>query len=190
MAKRIELNGLELYLLPQKVIYIPKYFMLIISDWHLGKLTHFRKEGVFVPVVKIDEEFTRLNNLIQELKVKEIVFLGDLFHSEWNADWEELKSYLNALAKRPIKCTLTKGNHDILLEDYFLNMNLKRVDQVVLSEGLILSHEPMSGLPDYVYNIVGHIHPGCLIDTGARQTFKLPCFHLDNRILTMPAFGK
>ena len=190
MAKRIELNGLELYLLPQKVIYIPKYFMLIISDWHLGKLTHFRKEGLFVPAPDIEEEFLRLSTLIKELDVKEIVFLGDLFHSEWNSDWEKLKSYVNSIGNQSIKCTLTKGNHDILTENHFYNMNLRLIEEVVLSEGIVLSHEPIVGLPDYMFNIVGHIHPGCLIDAGARQSFKLPCFYLKDKVLTMPAFGK
>jgi len=190
MAKRLELNGLELYLLPQKVIYIPKYFMLIVSDWHLGKLTHFRKEGLFVPAPAIEEELERLNLLIDELDVKEIVFLGDLFHSEWNSDWEKLKTYINSINNLSIKCSLTKGNHDILAENHFHHMNLRLIEELVLSEGIVLSHEPINGLPDYMYNIVGHIHPGCLIEAGARQSFKLACFHLQNKVLTMPAFGK
>lgn len=190
MAKRIELNGLELYLLPQKAIYIPKYNILIISDWHLGKLTHFRKEGLFVPAPDIEEEFARLNLLIQELEIKEIVFLGDLFHSQWNSDWEKLKSYINHIANQSILCTLTKGNHDILTDNHFYNMEIRVKKEVLLSEGIILSHEPIVGLPDYMYNIVGHVHPGCLIEAGARQTFKLPCFHIQGKQLTMPAFGK
>lgn len=190
MAKRIELNGLELFLLPQKVIYIPKYKKLIISDWHLGKLTHFRKEGIFVPSPAIEEELERLNLLINELDIKEIVFLGDLFHSIWNADWEKFKSYINHISKQAIKCTLTKGNHDILSDNHFYNMEIQVIKEIVLSEGIVLSHEPIIGLPHYMYNIVGHIHPGCLIEVGARQSFKLPCFFLQDNVLTMPAFGK
>lgn len=190
MAKRLELNGLEMYLLPQRVIYIPKYFMLIISDWHLGKLAHFRKEGLFVPAPNIDEELERMNLLIQDLDIKEIVFLGDLFHSEWNSDWEKLKSHINSFSKHSIQFTLTKGNHDILKEKHFQDMNMKIKDEVLLAEGVILSHEPIIGLPDYMFNIVGHIHPGCLIDAGARQSFRLPCFFIQDKVLTMPAFGK
>ena len=190
MAKRIELNGLEVFLLAQEVIYIPKYFMLIISDWHLGKLNHFRKEGLFVPAPAIEEEFENLNLLIQNLDLKEIVFLGDLFHSDWNSDWEKLKTYINTISNQSISCTLTKGNHDILTQSHFQNMNLKIRESIILSEGIVLSHEPFNDLPDYMYNIVGHIHPGCLIETSARQSFRLPCFFLQNKILTMPAFGK
>ncbi len=190
MAKRIELNGLELYLLPQKALYIPHYTMLIISDWHLGKLSHFRKEGLFVPAPDIEEELSRLNLLIQNLEIKEIVFLGDLFHSDWNSDWEKLKSYINTISNQAIKFTLTKGNHDILPHIHFANMNMRIKEEIILAEGLVLSHEPISGLPDYLYNIVGHVHPGCLIEAGARQSFRLPCFYLQNKVLTLPAFGK
>ncbi len=35
-----------------------------------------------------------------------------------------------------------------------------------------------------------HIHPGCVIETKGRQSFRLPCFHLKNKQLTLPAFGK
>ena len=189
MAKKIILNGLEVFLLPQKGLYIPSYEMLVISDWHLGKLNHFRRSGFFVPSPDPQEEFDRLNLILNDLQVKEVVFLGDLFHSSWNEDWEKFKLFVNSYFHK-IDFTLTKGNHDILADHHFLQINLKVKEEVILSEGVILSHEPINGLPAYMYNIVGHIHPGCLIETKGRQSFKLPCFHLENRILTMPAFGK
>ncbi len=190
MAKRIELNGLEMYLLPQKALYIPSYQLLVISDWHLGKLSHFRREGLFVPAPAAEEEFERLDILLQELQVKDVVFLGDLFHSQWNSDWEKLKAYINLHAQQTLRFTLTKGNHDILKDHHFENFSLRVKSEVILSEGIVLSHEPLPDLPNYMVNIVGHIHPGCLIGAGARQSFRLPCFHFKDRVLTMPAFGK
>lgn len=189
MAKKILLNGLEIYLLAQKAIFIPSYELLLISDWHLGKLTHFRRAGFFVPATDAEEEFNRVRLLIDDLAAKQVLFLGDLFHSEWNADWEKFKLFLNSYAGR-VKFILTKGNHDILEDHYFEHIPLEVKNEHLLSEGIVMSHEPLIGLPDYLYNIVGHIHPGYLLEYKARQTFRLPCFHLEGKTLTMPAFGK
>lgn len=188
MAKKITLNGLELFLLAQKVVFIPAYQMLLISDWHLGKLGHFRKEGLFVPPIPVQQDLDRLGALLQELPVKEVVFLGDLFHSEWNEEWDAFVQYIKRFPQ--VSFTLTKGNHDILPAGVMAKSGLILKEQLILVEGVILSHEPLLGLAPHLYNIVGHIHPGVLLHGKGRQRFRLPCFHLKNRVLTMPAFGR
>lgn len=189
MSKKIVLNGLDVYLLAQKALYIPQYNLLVISDWHLGKLQHFRQEGIFVPAPDPEEEFQKLKVLIEELKIREIVFLGDLFHSKWNKHWDLFKSFIHNY-RYQIQFILTVGNHDILEERHFKDTALELKQHHILPEGIVFSHEPLLGLEDHLYNIVGHIHPGCLVETGARQTLRLPCFHLEGKLLTMPAFGK
>jgi len=188
MAKRIVLNGLECFLLPQKVLYIPQYGLLVVSDWHLGKLTHFRKEGLFIPPVQIEEEIGRMELLLDELPVQRVVLLGDLFHSEWNEDWMQFTLFTQRYPR--ISFLLTKGNHDILANDHWLEAKINVVPQYLLTEGLVFSHEPLPDLPSYMVNVVGHVHPGCLLKVRGRQSFRLPCFHLAERILTLPAYGK
>ncbi len=188
MAKRIVLNGLDCFMLPQKVLYIPDYRLLVVSDWHLGKLTHFRKEGIFIPPVQINEEIDRMELLLEELPVERVVLLGDLFHSEWNEDWRQFTFFIQRYPH--ISFVLTKGNHDILAIDHWREAKIKVVPQYVLKEGLVFSHEPQPDLPNYMINIVGHVHPGCLLKVKGRQSFRLPCFHLAERILTLPAYGK
>ncbi len=188
MAKKLVLNGLDCFLLPQKAMYIAKHQLLVISDWHLGKLKHFRKEGFFVPAPNVMEELSRLDTLLNALEVKQVVFLGDLFHSKLNSDWEQFCIYTKA--KPNITFTLTKGNHDILDDAHWERSALRIVDHLLLEEGIVLSHEPLRGLESHIINVVGHIHPGCQIFLAGRQSFRLPCFHLENRVLTLPAFGK
>jgi len=187
MAKKLELNGVEVFLLPQKAVFIPQYHLLIISDWHLGKLGHFRQEGLFIPPMQLANEFARLEEMLLELPVKNVIFLGDLFHSNWNTEWDDFVSFLKKYPQ--IEFILTKGNHDILPRDMF-NTCLKIKESYVLSEGVVFSHQPIHGLPDHIYNVVGHVHPGCLVTTKGRQHFRLPCFHLKDKVLTVPAFGK
>lgn len=188
MAKKVVLNGLEIFLLPQKVAYIPQYQMLVLSDWHIGKLGHFRREGLFVPPMQLEEEFARLTFLLDDLKVQHVVFLGDLFHSEWNYEWDEFQIFL---ARFPlVRFTLTRGNHDILPDNILQHSVIEVKDYLLLSEGLVLSHEPIVNLDQGLYNMVGHIHPGCEVALRGRQYYKLPCFYLEGTVLTLPAFGR
>ncbi|MGO1869325.1 MAG: ligase-associated DNA damage response endonuclease PdeM [Sphingobacteriaceae bacterium] len=188
MNKRIELNGVDLWLLPERALYIPEEKALIISDWHLGKLRHFRSEGLFVPDPGIGSELERLDRLLKQYAVTRLIFLGDLFHSRWNKDWDTFKSYATRLNNSGIKLELTRGNHDILDPEHFRGMSMLVSDSIVFKGDILLSHDRLM-LRSPRTQIVGHIHPGCLIDVGARQSFKLPCFHLQDRILTLPAFG-
>ena len=187
MAKKITLQQVDLYLLADRALFIPHDELLVISDWHLGKLGHFRKEGLFVPPMQLEQEFNRLAMLIEETKCKKVVFLGDLFHSEHNYEWDHLVLFLRKFAH--ITFYLTTGNHDILAEKHIAASPIQQVRQYALPEGIVLSHEPIKNLDSGYYNVVGHIHPGCEIKAKGRQRFKMPCFVLEGQRLTMPAFG-
>ncbi|WP_133638490.1 ligase-associated DNA damage response endonuclease PdeM [Sphingobacterium paludis] len=188
MAKKIVMNGLEIYLMPQKVAYIPEHEMVVVSDWHIGKLGHFRKEGLFVPPMQLEEEFARLAILIRDLQISHVVFLGDLFHSVWNYEWDQFQVFL--LRFPHVNFTLTLGNHDVLPESILQESVIQVKDYVLLSAGIVLSHEPIKNLDKGLYNIVGHIHPGCEVALRGRQYYKLPCFYWEDEVLTLPAFGR
>ena len=65
----IEINwqNLKLNLHHSGAIFIEKYSMLLISDVHLGKVTHFRKHGAAVPQNAVFEirPLTEAQSLIQ-----------------------------------------------------------------------------------------------------------------------------
>lgn len=188
MLKRLQWQGVELQLFATKVLYIPDYHTLVLSDWHLGKLGHFRREGLFVPPMMLEEELERLGRLLHLLPIEKVVFLGDLFHSSWNYEWDEFTTYISRYPM--IDFILTKGNHDVLSVEHFSKTSLLVVDSLYLGAHLVLSHEPISDLPLSTLNIVGHIHPGIVVRSKGRQHFRLPCFYFKDNILTLPAFGK
>lgn len=188
MIKVLIWEGVEMQLLPIRALYIPLYQILIISDWHLGKLSHFRQAGLFVPAMQIKAELERLGEALSALEVKKVVFLGDLFHSSHNAEWDDLVAYLKGFPK--IDFILTKGNHDLISNTILEQSSLYVVDYLRIGETILLSHEPMSHLPDTILNIVGHVHPGVMVQTKGRQRFRLPCFYLARNVLTIPAFGR
>ncbi|RYZ78352.1 MAG: metallophosphoesterase, partial [Moraxellaceae bacterium] len=78
----------DLLLLPQKAIYWQQQKTLIAADVHLGKVGHFRKAGIAVPRDMEQDDLGMLSDLIEEYHPEKIIFLGDLFHSDMNADWD------------------------------------------------------------------------------------------------------
>lgn len=187
-AKLLIWEDVELLMMPQRVLYIPQYHTLLLADWHLGKLGHFRQHGVFVPEMQLLEEFERLGALIEKLNIKRVVFLGDLFHSSWNYEWDKFIEYLDHF--RQVEFVLTKGNHDLISEDIIRATCLRSCSSFSLDRHIILSHEPIINLPKHILNIVGHVHPGVEFHTAGRQRFRLPAFILERNILTLPAFGR
>ncbi len=61
--------------------------ILLISDVHFGKISHFRKFGAAIPQGDIEKNFEILNEVITFFKPKKLIFLGDLFHSSLNNEW-------------------------------------------------------------------------------------------------------
>lgn len=184
----IHIRNTSIQLLPERAIYFPGEQMLVMSDLHLGKLVHFRRKGLFVPKSQANEDLDLLERLIEEYQPKKVAFLGDLFHSETNSDYQ---LFANSISRFPeIGFTLTKGNHDIIPSSLFTQINMQVVEELVLSDNIVLCHQvPKNFDEDYFY-ITGHIHPGYLFHGKARQTFRLPCFHQNQTGLTLPAFGK
>src|SRR3954464_5542442 len=102
----------DLLLLPQKAIYWEQEKALIAADVHLGKVGHFRKAGIAVPRDLEQTDLSELSDLIFEHKPAKLIFLGDLFHSDMNADWEWFRMWRQQHKKLEIH--LVRGNHDII----------------------------------------------------------------------------
>ncbi|MBI2720984.1 MAG: ligase-associated DNA damage response endonuclease PdeM [Bacteroidetes bacterium] len=180
----IELCGESFYLLPQKAIYRSSKKQLILSDVHLGKATHFRKQGLALPASSHLKDIDKLHFLIDKWKPQTVLILGDLFHSDYNKEWLWFKALL--LQYFYIEFILIEGNHDILDNDQYSMQNLLKAE-LLEDEHFIFSHEPLK--EEGKLNICGHIHPGIRIEGMAKQAEKLPCFHLTKTHFILPAFG-
>jgi len=171
-------------LLPQKAIYWTQKQTLILGDLHLGKATHFRKNGIALNQSIAQNDFEKLNFLLSNLKLKEVYFLGDLFHSEYNSEIMELAKTI--LKNTSIKFTLVKGNHDIIKQVHFEKIGIQVVTELKV-EPFIFTHEPIN--TSNFYNIYGHLHPGIRLKGKARQNLSLPCFYFAKNFAVMPAFS-
>ena len=185
--KFIVINDQQLELLPQKAIYWHETQTIIISDIHLGKASHFRKNGLPIPLQSGMEDIRMLEILIIKYKPLRLLLLGDLFHSEWNQEWVTfgnlLRKYSNILFE------LVRGNHDILKEHHYDNLNIRLHQNILIEKGVVFSHEKIK-IEDDQFSISGHIHPGYKLYGKGRQSLSLPCFYREKNTLIMPAFGR
>jgi len=182
--KEIEIRGTKLILGYDKFILLPELNILVVSDLHLGKLTHFRKHGISLPSFAQMKDLERLKTIMDSCVPDHCIFLGDLFHSDLNSFWME---FLNFIELYPaLSFTLIKGNHDIIDEALYKRAGIKVLDRLIIND-LIFTHEQVAGTP--YFNIYGHIHPGIMISGKARQKIKLPCFYFTASEGIMPAFG-
>lgn len=182
----LEISNQHFLLLSQKAIFWQEKKALIISDLHLGKAGHFRKNGIAISQASALKDLEILNNLIVEYAPLSIIFLGDLFHSEYNKEWEdfiELRKFFYH-----ISFILVKGNHDIIQSELFSKNHISLYDSLNV-EGILFSHEKTEN-EKFVFQFYGHTHPGIKIKGYGKLSLKLPCFAQKENTLMLPAFGE
>lgn len=181
------INNNTLDLLPQKAIYWRETKTLIVSDLHLGKASHFRKHGLAIPMESGIDDLHHLDSLLTSYQPKRLLMLGDLFHSDYNQEWE----YFGALRKKfsAVEFHLVRGNHDILKDHHYEKHNIHVHKKTLYESGLVFAHDFVK-LTDEEFSISGHIHPGFVLHGKGRQSITLPCFYKKDNTLIMPAFGR
>lgn len=181
-------EGVEIHLLPEKAIYLPDYQALLIADPHFGKAAHFRKAGIPVPEKVHFSDFQKIQLLIENYPIKELFFLGDLFHSELNSSWSDLELFISQFPE--IQFHLIKGNHDILGNPTYRSGLWILHEEAFELGPLVLSHEPMETISNGTLNLCGHIHPGISLYGPGKQSISLPCFLVKPNLIILPAFGR
>jgi DNA ligase-associated metallophosphoesterase len=182
-----EFEGVSISLLLERALWISSLKTLLIADLHFGKAAHFRKSGIPIPEPVHDLDLVRLQRLHEEFRPAHTYFLGDLFHSDWNGQWEFLNHFLNGFDGTEFH--LVKGNHDVLSPKAYTQSVMSIHEEPLEIGPFILSHEPMESVREGMLNICGHIHPGVRLVGRARQSVMLPCFFQTKNQLLLPAFG-
>lgn len=184
---KIEIRGHQLTMHPEKALALMADKVLLLADLHFGKINHFRKSGIPVPSKANDRNSEFLIDLLNRVKPERIIFLGDLFHSHYNEEWEVLGQVLHHFSSCSFE--LVRGNHDIMSNLQYDRHNMQ-IHECALKIGpFIFTHEPLEKPKDDFYNIAGHIHPGVHLSGRGRQSLTLPCFHFGKHQCIMPAFG-
>jgi DNA ligase-associated metallophosphoesterase len=180
--------------LPERAIWWEAERTLIVSDLHLGKAAHFRRHGIAVPNAVNADTLNRLESLVAQWNPKSLLVLGDLFHSEENAEWGEFRAWMMRIRTEYDLQTihLVEGNHDILPESAFQGLDIQR-STTWNREPFVFAHDPkhLVHLPAGAIGVAGHLHPAVSMKGKGKQSLKLPCWWFDakRQILTVPTFG-
>ena len=196
----------QLWLSPDRCIYWEEERSLIVSDLHFGKTGHFRKAGIAVPQSVYREDLLRLLCQIQYFKPRQLLVVGDLFHSREN---KELALFLKWREDFPdLGIQLIQGNHDILHDTWYEKAGIDLSREVLSIGPFSFVHDiediavPMTGaggryVPDGPgepakggYYFSGHIHPGIRIRGMGKQSLQFPCFYFGSEYAVLPAFGR
>ena len=179
-----------LWLSPESCLYWEEAAALVISDLHFGKSGHFRKEGIGIPQSVFKEDLQRLFAQVQFFKPKQLIIVGDFFHSTMNNEVLLFEKWRKDIAQLPIH--LIKGNHDILHKSWYKENNISVKNQELSMPPFTFVHDLVqkSEKTENNYFISGHIHPGIRIEGLAKQSLRFPCFYFTQQHAVLPAFGK
>lgn len=201
------------WLSADRCMYWEEEKTLILADLHFGKTGHFRKSGIAIPQAVYKEDLQRLVNLIQHFQPKELIVVGDLFHSHANKEHELFQKWRNDFSS--IKFRLVKGNHDILDEEWYQQAGLEVHQQKLIIKYFCFVHDirdsgipyhesrttnPVSQIPYHesgtpppdsqLYSFSGHIHPAIHISGTGKQSLRFPCFYFAKKFAVLPAFSR
>ena len=163
--------------------------ILIMSDLHLGKTGHFRKSGIAIPQAIFKEDMQRLVTQLQIFKPRQVIIIGDMFHSYDNKEHEFFLKWRQDFADIPIH--LVKGNHDILKEAWYAKAGITIIKCELTIGNFVFVHDFTDcTVPESGYIFSGHIHPGVTVRGAGRQSLHFPCFYFGKEYAVLPAFSK
>lgn len=163
--------------------------LLLVADLHLGKTGHFRKAGIAVPQPIYRDDLHRLFSAIQYFKPEGLIILGDMFHSKINKEFEFFLKWRKDLQQLPIQ--LIKGNHDIVLDDWYTtaNLTIHPVELEIANMGMVHDFADIKHPHSTTYYLSGHVHPAIAVKGIGKQHLQFPCFYFGKQHGLLPAFS-
>jgi uncharacterized protein len=181
-------SGQKLILDPARAIYWPEQKTLFLTDLHLGKVTHFHQAGIAVPGQVVENDYQRLDHLMERYDVHRWICLGDLFHSHWN---QEHPLWAAWCKKYPItQWILVEGNHDRYIRKHYHELEMDIYPDLDLDPFYLIHDWKNANIPSNRYALSGHLHPSVRLYGQGKQQMKLPCFWFQSKGAYLPAFGQ
>lgn len=199
LPQAYRLKDQQLWLSSARSIFWEEEKALIVADLHFGKTGHFRKAGLAVPPALYKEDLQRLLEQIQYFQPRQLIVVGDLFHSRLNKELELFKKWRASFPDLEIR--LIKGNHDILEEDWYEAAGIFVSYPGLDKNHFHFVHDINDGSADKEdrekgkekirpYYISGHMHPGIRISGAGKQSLCFPCFYFGKHFAVLPAFSR
>ncbi len=157
--------------------YLPKSKTLVIADLHIGFEEQLAREGVFVPRVNFDSIIKRIDWILKQVKVKQIVLNGDIKHEFGRIsrqEWNEIVKLADFIRLKNIKLVAIKGNHDTVFGPVARHIGIPEVKELFVDNILITHGDYIpKKLPKII--IIGHEHPAIVLREKAKRE-KFKCF--------------
>jgi DNA ligase-associated metallophosphoesterase len=177
---------------------VPATRTLLVADLHLGKAATFRRAGIPIPEGSSQGDLARLEALIRDHDVARVLVLGDLLHAASGCTPEvvaEFRAFRDRVAATSM--VLVLGNHDVsarrLAGELGLDACLASLDEppfrFVHIAAVATAGEDKPEAAGIGLVVAGHVHPRVTLRGPSGGRLADRCFHLDDRILTLPAFG-
>ncbi|MEJ7930162.1 ligase-associated DNA damage response endonuclease PdeM [Ramlibacter sp. AN1015] len=176
----IAFAGQQLLLHPSGALLWPRRQMLVASDLHLEKGSHWARRGYFLPPYDTHATLARLLRTCEETQARRLLLLGDCFHDPGGHARLDLGARAAFDALQRLEPIWIRGNHD----GGFVPPGFEAHDTYE-DEGLLFRHEAQPGA---AHEISGHFHPKARI-AHKGGSVERPCFVEDGRKLILPAFG-
>lgn len=180
----IEVLGEKLLLCNQKVMFWEAKSMLILSDMHIGKSAHFRKNGIAIPNSVLKNDLNKLDQMISYFGAEQLLINGDILHAGDNTDVDFFCEWKKGI---PADFHLIKGNHDRISKELEVKLCLTSIQEELKAGPFCFVHEFDSQCTDF--QITGHIHPGIEIRNKIKN-IRLPCFAVTEKQILLPAFSE
>jgi DNA ligase-associated metallophosphoesterase len=178
----------QFWLTAERCLFWERQRAIIVSDLHFGKTGHFRRAGIPVPVDVYKEDLQRLWQQIQYFQPTSVIFVGDLFHSRANLEHDWFLRWRTDLSH--VDMHLVLGNHDILADGVYDDMNLHVHREALLQDDFCFVHDLPAQPDPALYYITGHIHPGIRLGGQGKQSLRFPCFYFTSQFAVLPAFSR
>ncbi len=167
-----------------KSVFFPKKGILAIGDLHLGYDYMIQQSGVLIPERQAEEVISDLKFIFREaekrkLKIKKLIFIGDIKHS-FAYEWTEKNYFREVLNFLKTKfdekdIIFIRGNHDTI--DY----SFGKMKDFYIEKDIAFIHGDKTFLQIFDRKIktivLGHIHPSIMLSEkkGVKKE-KYKCF--------------
>ncbi|WP_042721481.1 ligase-associated DNA damage response endonuclease PdeM [Flavobacterium sp. B17] len=184
-TKSIQVRQQTFTLTNQRALFWEEQKALILSDLHIGKTAHFRKNGIALANQIMKNDLERLSILIEYFTPEKFIVVGDLLHAGDNSDVDEFCEWRNQY--NHLQFHLIEGNHDRISKKLESKLCLNFKSELLEIDDFMLIHDFEKKHPKF--QITGHIHPGFVINSSVKK-IKLPCFVVTENQLLLPAFSE
>src|SRR5664279_280441 len=189
----------QFWLTTERTMFWEDEKSLVVSDLHFGKTGHFRKSGIAVPASVYKEDLQRLIVQIQYFQPRELIVVGDMFHSRANRELDLFLKWRADLSDMTFR--LIRGNHDVLQEEWYEHAGIQLSPQTLTRNQFHFVHDitdHLNGKAGYSvprprggsYFFSGHMHPGIRLQGAGKQSLCFPCFYFGKKYAVLPAFSR